>query len=290
MDEKRDFSFGGRGVIGAGDYGNLSFSGSGTATGDISCRKLECSGAFRAEGNLECAECMETSGSFHCAGNVTTDQIDSSGSVRIGGDLTANQVDSSGSLHVTGNAEVGGLDSSGSVKIGGNYSGGLMDTSGSITIEGGILRGSLDASGSVKVEKSVKAETIELSGSFQVGGDCEAERFESTGKLTIGGLLNAEEIEIAVGRSESQIGEIGGGKIEIYRKKGFFDLSILEGYVFTESVEGEDICLENTKAKVVRGARVHIGSRCEIDEVEYTESYEKADDAFVRNVRHPGEA
>jgi len=51
----------------------------------------------------------------------------------------------------------------------------------------------------------------------------------------------------------------------------------------TESVEGGDIYLEYTKAKVVRGNNVNIGPGCEIDLVEYRNDFQQVKEARVKD-------
>ncbi|MNR67595.1 hypothetical protein D3C85_1916860 [compost metagenome] len=50
-------------------------------------------------------------------------------------------------------------------------------------------------------------------------------------------------------------------------------------------IEGDDIYLENTRAKVVRGNQVVIGPGCEIDLVEYKVLLEKKKGANVKGSR-----
>lgn len=48
-----------------------------------------------------------------------------------------------------------------------------------------------------------------------------------------------------------------------------------------EIIKGDDIFLEYTKAKVVRGNNIIIGSNCEIDLIEYKNNFEQLDDAKI---------
>ena len=52
-------------------------------------------------------------------------------------------------------------------------------------------------------------------------------------------------------------------------KKWFFNVGLN-----AEIIEGDEIYLENTKAKVVRGNRVTIGPGCDIDFVEYQNHFQ----------------
>lgn len=268
MENNNDFSFSGKGNLGGGEYGKLRFSGAGHINGDVTCAKFHSSGSFRADGSIRCSGEVESSGSFKCGGGLYAEKIGSSGSVTIDQDVC-----------VTGK-----MDSSGSTKLGGHLTGGLIHTSGSLHVGEGMLGGSLHTSGSVTIGKNVKAEKLESSGSIRIGGDCEAESFTSSGKVIIDGLLNAEEILIKIGKAECIIGEIGGKRIDIRRGvfNGVFDFGLRDGKLITSSIEGDEITLENTKAKIVRGTKIYVGSGCEIDEVEYAGSFESASDAIVK--------
>jgi len=266
---RQDFNVSGRLALGPGEYGNLHFSGSGRLTGDITCTSISSSGALTSEGSIDCEEQIKCSGAFHCKGSVRTKALGCSGST-----------------HIDGGLETGKLECSGSVKIDGSCSGESIETSGSLAVKGSLEGKSLDVSGSVKVGKSVKMEIIDTQGSVSIGGDCEAERFISAGRLDISGLLNAGEIKIRLSKADSRIADIGGERIEVRRaaRSGIFDFNPYRGTLDAGSIEGDDIYLENTKARNVRGTRVYIGSRCEIDTVEYTGSFEKDADAVVKNL------
>ena len=56
----------------------------------------------------------------------------------------------------------------------------------------------------------------------------------------------------------------------------------LGGTLTANAIEANSVSLESTRAKVVRGAEVSIGSGCEIDRVEYSVSLNVAEDAIVR--------
>ena len=272
MNDSNDFRFSGRGQLGGGEYGRLHFSGSGHIRGDATCTAIKTSGSFHSDGDILCSGEAESSGSFQC-----------------GGDFKAESYRSSGSAHIKQDMTIGTLASSGSLSLEGSVVGGDIHTSGSFRVKGGMQGGNLSVSGSASFEGSVKSEKTESSGSLQIGGDCEAERFASTGKVVIGGLLNAEDIQMKIAKSDCRIGEIGGERIEIRRSPYVWMLvPMVNGMLVTNSIEGDEIYLENTKAKIVRGKHVKIGCGCEIDEVEYSETFDCAVDAVVRASQKTG--
>jgi cytoskeletal protein CcmA (bactofilin family) len=152
--------------------------------------------------------------------------------------------------------------------------------------------------GTQTVEGTLKAKEITSAGSLKVTEDVEAEKFLSRGGFEIGGLLSAEEIKIELGGGK--VSEIGGTRIEV-RQRGrsrigeeveravgeslgyAFGWSHRWGSLEADTIEGDEIFLENTKARVVRGKKIQIGEGCEIESVEYSESLEVAPGAHVKH-------
>ena len=156
---------------------------------------------------------------------------------------------------------------------------------GSATFNEAVSCESASISGASTFLKNLDAKKIRVSGSIKVDADCSADSFFSTGLFQIGGLLSADTVDIRLGLVKSTAKEIGGEKITIRTTPGrakvrsFFgaDKPLLE----TGAIEGNEISLESTRAKVVRGHNVSLGSGCDIDVVEYTGVLKKASDANV---------
>ena len=53
----------------------------------------------------------------------------------------------------------------------------------------------------------------------------------------------------------------------------------------TDVIEGDDIYLEYTKAKIVRGKDIELGQGCEIGLIEYKDSYKQDEKAVVNNYK-----
>lgn len=124
-------------------------------------------------------------------------------------------------------------------------------------------------------------------------GNCNAEVFESTGTFEIEGLLNGDKINIEL-LGKCKASEMGGANISIRRKNT--DVPILKQILSSiidsvkerplmqvDSIEGDDIYISYTQAKVVRGKHVKIGPDCSVELVEYSEDYEKAPDSKVQS-------
>ena len=92
-------------------------------------------------------------------------------------------------------------------------------------------------------------------------------------------MLNSGKIEVRLlGPCEAM--EIGGGQIHI---KGILHGIGAHKYLTVDTVEGDNIRLECTHAKVVRGKRVEIGPGCDIDLVEYTDVFRQSRQAIVKS-------
>ncbi len=196
------------------------------------------------------------------------DSVVINGGGRIEGDLECIYLKINGQCNVNGNVKAD------SVKVNGNNS-----IKGNLRAEKVRINGTADIGGNVSVDK---AETY---GSINIGGDCNAEIFKIEGTFEIEGLLNAGELELSI-YGPSKAHEIGGEKITVKRKGkyDFLGLKYLIGSnkeLTAESIEGDEIYLENTQAKVVRGDNIELGSGCEIELVEYKDSFKQDEKSEV---------
>ena len=92
------------------------------------------------------------------------------------------------------------------------------------------------------------------------------------------------------------IGSIGGSKIVILSKTPithknrlsiFSSLAkaISKGVAVSTAVEGDEIAIECVRCQRVTGKVVAIGGGCEIDPVQYSETFEIAPDATVEKIK-----
>ncbi|MCB2290228.1 polymer-forming cytoskeletal protein [Clostridium sp. CS001] len=233
--------------------GDIKISGSGSSCGG-KCNEVSISGSGKINGDLECVE-FKTSGSSKVTGALKAETIKVSGSANIEGDIEVGEMKVSGSAHVLG--QVKGQ----SIKI----------------------------SGSIHVGESLYGEEVNISGSLHVGKDCEVERFKASGNFKIQGLLNAGEVNISLG-GKSSVKEIGGEHIEVkvssienfFLKKVIDNIFNTKGELTTELIEGDEIYLENTNAKIVRGNNVTIGDGCNIGLIEYSGEINISSESIVK--------
>lgn len=194
-------------------------------------------------------------------------KVEIHGSAKITGDIKAAELRNSGTLDAVGNINSKKVHSSGTMKIEGSLESDLVEASGSLKVSGKMLVKDLEASGSVTAG-SLSGNTVNTAGGLKFDKDVSTKSFTSSGGIDIGGALNADKIAIKLG-GDSKIGLIKGKNIEIKR---VLELFFKNSRLITESVEGDDIYLENVNAKLVKGRVVKIGPNCEIGTIEYKES------------------
>jgi cytoskeletal protein CcmA (bactofilin family) len=254
VEEKKlhDLKISGSGTSGGGRFNSVKISGSGTIQGNIDCKDLKISGSGKINGEIITEE-FKTSGSSKVIGGIKAKEISISGSTTVEGPVTAEEMTVSGSSKISDDLSCTDFKSSGSTKIIGKLQG-----------------GTIKSSGSLKVEK-----------------DCEVETFNSRGSVRINGLLSADKVDIEVSH-ESFIKEIGGEIIEVKNELSAKLLKQVVKFLMQRNdclrsnlIEGDEIYLENTKAKLVRGKNVTIGENCEIGTVEYSGSFDVKDGSTV---------
>jgi cytoskeletal protein CcmA (bactofilin family) len=224
---------------------DLKINGAGNTTGG-KFNDVIINGVGDINGDVECIN-FKCNGASTLIGNLNSKTAKINGSSSIRGVVNSDELKVNGSADFTGNIEV-------------------KDTK---------------VNGEVKVTGNVKAETIEIHGGFKVSGDCNAETFSSSGGFSIVGMLNADNINVKL-HAPCKAKEIGGEKIIVKKGneftlkkiiKSIFTAWDLNGKLSADLIEGDDITLEATKAKIVRGNNVTIGSDCEIELVEYKNSF-----------------
>lgn len=230
---------------------DLKINGSGSASGG-SYNLVRINGSGKITGDVECCD-LVINGSGDVNGKVDSESVKISGSGRITGDIKSKEV------KVGGSADFGGSISGETIKV----------------------------LGSADVKGDVKAQSVDIDGRMKTEGNCSSEKFSSNGNFEVGGLLNAEEIDIRLYWHKSRAKEIGGEKISVALGKAGLGVikaifpSVALTQLEADIIEGDDITLENTAAKVVRGNNIVIGSGCDIGLVEYKGSYRKSMGAKV---------
>jgi cytoskeletal protein CcmA (bactofilin family) len=281
----------GSGKIDGGVYDVIKIMGAGRVNGDIEANSVNTAGSASFSGNINVLN-MKTAGSCRVGESVTAGNFKTAGSCTVEGDVRATEFSCSGSQRIGNDLIAGNIKISGSCQVGNDVEADTFNCKGRFHI-GGLL-----TADEIKIQlghgsKGCKAN--EIGGErIQVrsGGkflDWQADDLErklgSVGyKLEEGlsGLRDRFGIEIDLGDIDKfvedmvKFGEKMKTNIDIQFGEGE-QPSILE----VDTIEGDEIYLENTKADIVRGKHVTIGHGCRIERVEYSEELIIEEDAHV---------
>lgn len=211
------------------------------------------------------------------------------GAGAVNGDVDATDVRINGAGSINGNLIAQTVTVNGAGTFNGQVQANEMTVNGDASVRDGAGIGRFVIKGNASVGGGIAAHEINVRGFMKSGADCEAEAFSAEGGFTISGLLNAGYIDVKV-YGPCSAREIGGEKITVRQPQGFQSLTQIftlfaEKRLAADTIEGDDIYLECTTAKVVRGRNVSIGADCRIDVVEYTENYARTDNAVVGESR-----
>lgn len=207
----------------------------------------------------------------------------------INGDIVSVDIQCNGMGDFNGQIKTGSIRVRGKATIQGNIEADKLKSEGETEIGGSLSAKILRVEGSLSTDAGAVLEEATIRGAFKAREGCGAESFDLRGVLTVGGLLNAGKIDIEL-YGRSQAFEIGGETIQVRRGKVFrwaqlirslFAIGESDPWLQTQTIEGDEIFLEDTTAKVVRGRNITIGSGCEIERVEYTGSLQKIDGGKV---------
>ena len=197
-----------------------------------------------------------------------------------------------GSGTVQGNTEAEAVVVWGAGEFEGDLRAGEMAVRGAAEIAGALRVDRLKCAGALEVSGAFEGGEITVFGALECGDSLQAEAIRIRGAIEVDGLLSGDRVEIHLG-GKCQVGEIGGERIEVYPRSVGRDRTIMESIVrlfgthrtdrrlIAEVIEGDEVRLERTTARVVRGRRVSIGSGCRIDRVEYRDGLDVHPDAVV---------
>ncbi len=163
----------------------------------------------------------------------------------------------------------------------GNVECNTLRVQGAFRVHGNLNSREIRLMGTAEIEGNCSSEDMKLTGDVVIQGNCNAEKFKSKGGFTIEGLLNAGDIEVSL-YGPARVKEIGGERIHVKLPFRIFSSSKL---LTVEVIEGDDIHLEYTNAKIVRGNRVWVGMGCEIGLVEYKEDFNQDKKAKVTEAK-----
>lgn len=213
------------------------------------------------------------------------------GDMTIDGDLDCLELKVNGVLNEMGNLKSNTGEINGSAAVKGNLESEDINVNGELKVDGNMSVDKIKSNGRLIIKGNVSSEELDINGELKVNGKCDAETISLKGAFNINETLNVGDVNIKLyGPSEAK--EIGGSKIHIQKGGGdnkimqilaaiFNPLNIYKAHLKVDTIEGDDISLENTTANIVRGDTVDIGDGCEIDLVEYKTGFDKAPGASV---------
>ncbi len=214
------------------------------------------------------------------------DVVEGSGSVRIDGDLVAQSVDISGSVTTEGGVRSARMRIAGKAAVNGDVDVLEGRTSGSFRIGGSLnVKNGAQFSGSLTVGGDLTGMRVHGSGSLQVGREIALDRLEWSGAVNCPGLVSADAVDIRLSGS-SVVGELAGSVIQIGTSPsseswwGWINWS-RKRKMSAGEISGDDLRLECTDARLVRGDRVIIGRECRIQRVEYRQSLDIHEESSV---------
>lgn len=199
-----------------------------------------------------------------------------------------NSVVINGNGSINGDLECVYLRINGQGNVKGNVKSESVKVNGSNSIKGNLRAEKVKVNGMAHIEGNLSVEEAETYGNINISGDCNAEIFRVDGMFAVEGLLNAGELKLNL-HGPSRVREIGGENITV-KKMGRFGLRGLKGFIRpfghnkgldADVIEGDNVYLENTQAKVVRGNKIELGPDCEIELVEYKDSFKQDKKADV---------
>ena len=268
-----------------GRFGKVLIAGSGKITGEVECDSFELPGAGKIErGSLTVHGPMEIDGAGTVEGSVRAERLEVNGSLKAAGSLdVAGELEVDGSLRTEGACRIGGSSEiCGSMKAESDVSMADLEVDGSLSVNGSLTAGNVEIDGTLSVSGSLTANDVEIDGVLNAEGEVQAECFKAEGTVKIMGLLNAETVELTVS-GEDLIDSIGGGRVTVRPgKSGFSLFRRKRPHLISDLIEADEIDLENTDCRVVRGVSVRIGPECVIDRVEYSGTLEIDPAAAVR--------
>ena len=212
------------------------------------------------------------------------------GEMYVRGDLDCNRLSVNGTFSDQGTLKAKDGSINGEIEIKKGLESDRFCINGQAEIGGSVDVKDLRFWGTVRVKGNISSEKMDFLGEVHVAKDCNAETFVSKGNFVIGGMLNAGLIDINM-YGDCRVQEIGGETVRIKRmRKALFNRIMRyimpefdsRGRLETDTIEGDEVYVEYTSAKTVRGNRVMIGKGCEIRLVEYKDSFEKDKDSQVK--------
>lgn len=238
----------GNGTIHSGEYTNINIMGNATTEGNVVADKIKVMGNATFQGDLEGGEC-KIYGNATVIGNLSVIRLKVDGDLTLEGDCKVQELIVNGVTTIKGSVE-------------GN----------NITSKGGLV-----------LNRPLTTKHLKVYGVLTSSSDIRAEEVIVKGGLKCEGLLNAEQITIQV-FEKSYCKEIGATTLIV--EKPMYHLLWLsyhkKGSLTCETIEADQMSLENVIAKAARGKEVTLSNECQIQVVECSNHFDASKDSIVQ--------
>lgn len=200
-------------------------------------------------------------GSGVVSGDQTIDEFKCAGSGRVTGTLRAREAHVSGACEIEGDCNSREFHSSGKTRIQGSARAREFHASGKVSVAGDLVAQEVAVAGKVDVGGDIRdAEDVSISGMVKVAGGVKAREFASRGMFEIGKDLEAEEVAIHLSGT-SRVPRIVAREVTVRRGER-------NGELIVETIEADEVYVESTRAKLIRGREVRVGPYSVVDAVE----------------------
>ena len=240
---------------------------------------------------METRRDLKVNGYMSLSGGIFND-VEVNGGVELSDAVDCINLYANGMININGGLKADYARIKGKAYVKGSLDCGDFIVSGRADIDGGAKVKKLGIEGSAVVKGAIDAEEITVKGEIKSSEGINAESFHGMGRFRIEGLLNADKIRMEI-FAGCRVGEMGGQEITVKRSRyrlGRFVGKILrvlfgpgfhDGLLEADTIEGDEIYLEYTDAKIVRGRNVTIGEGCRIGLVEYKDTFRQGHRAIV---------
>ncbi len=207
------------------------------------------------------------------------------GSADVLGDLTAQSMKVFGAAEYKGKCHIDTLKLYGACEFEEYVEVKYLNIKGACEFNDDVKVDLLKIYGAVEFNKTIfRCNEVKVYGQATVS-NLEADYIYINGHVDCSEQLNGEKIEIATHQG-SKIKEMVGTNITVKPNRKWFVhvKSNTSKEVEIDTIEGDEIYLENVVSKAVRGNKITIGPNCKIDLVEYHESCNIKDENGVKQV------
>lgn len=272
----------GDGSVGGGEFGKVRVYGEGIFQTDILAESIKVYGSATFNGKVESDE-IQIYGSAAFNEPVTCSRL------RLYGSAAFEQSGVFEELTIRGDGEFNRHVTVDSIK-----------NSGTLVVNGCLIAREVKSYGVMQGAGKFKVENLLSAGVLETKGEIEGEKMIIKGAIHNANLINGEDILIEL-NDQCQCQSIGASKLMVKsakckRRKSLFTMNknsektiLTEKWLanasnkvlIAEEIEGDNLELNLTKAKVVRGEKIKIGALSKIGMVEYSMSLEIDESAEV---------